>query len=298
MSDTPEVINYSNKEDMRENDGPDLNNISKNKKASKKREFNDYSKLTGIVRSFKRTNDDKYLLEAIKCLEGLINTFTIIIAPGDSSQQIAYMNTYMKQFLYMFLSPDEKGGDISYTVYMQAIYRIRWIMRRYDYEDVYSFVVSEIIKNIKSMKIIETNNSVCQCFYYIQMVVKYAVRHWIIRNTKDAMIHANESSENEDSKECFNDDIDVTLYHQNDLSFEDEFINSIYNNIDIDILTSEEGVYKIFSPYEKYILYLHDYLELTFQNICNILKYEEKEELIDVLKDIVYKLELINNEEI
>ena len=296
MSDLPEVVNYSPKE-LRENNGPSLENITSNKKRSKKRDWNEYSKLTGIVRKYKDTNNEKYLIEAIKCLEGIINTFTLIICPGDANQQIGYLNPYMKKFLGMFLSPEERVNT-TYNMYMQAVYRIRWIMRYWTYEDLYSYIVFELIKVIKSMRIITSNGTTCECFYYIQLVIKYKMSALIIKTAKDIMVDIKEmpSSFSDNNEESMEDILDRITFDPENYNYEDKIIDDFYGEIDLSTILNNTDIFKCFTYYEKYILYMHDYLGLTINKISSILKFDSLDELTERIEDIKLKLDVINKE--
>ena len=78
--------------------------------------------------------------------------------------------------------------------------------------------------------------------------------------------------------------------------YEDNLICKMYDETDLSIITDETDIFKCFTPYEKYIIYLHDYLGLEHKQILNILKYETLDELTERLDDIKYKLNLLNEE--
>lgn len=282
-------------EELRGLEEVSFENITSNKKRSKRREFNEYGLVTELIAKYKETESDENMLAVLKALEGIINTFTIIMCPGDATQQI-HLNPYMKKFLGMFLSPEEQTNSNNMT-FMQAVYRVRWIMRYWTYEDVYSYIVAELIKIIKSMQIITTNGKTCECIYYIQLVIKYKMHTWVVKNAKDVLVDLKEMpTVNGCDDECYEDVLDRISFNPENFFYEDALISSLYDEIDISILLNDRDVFKCFSYYERFIIYLHDYLNLENKQILNILKYETNDELVERLDDIRYKLELINNE--
>lgn len=289
------VENFSPTE-LRDIDEISFTDISSNKKRSKKREFNEYGLVTKLIATYKESERDEDLLAVLTALEGIINTFTIIICPGDATQQI-HFNPYMKKFLGMFLTPAEQVNSNNLT-YMQAVYRVRWIMRYFSYEDVYSYLVYELIKIIKSMKIITTNGKTCECIYYIQLVMKYKMHTWVLKNAKDVLVDLKEiPSDSSNPEENLDDILDRISFNPENYRYEDNLISRMYDEVDLSILVMEHDIFKCFSHYEKYIIYLHDYLGLENKQIINILKFETLDELVDRLEDIRYKLNLINEEE-
>lgn len=297
--------------EMRTSDGPRLNNIAANKKRSKRRDFNDYSLVTKLVRKYKETNNENDLLEILKALEGIINSFTIMLTPGDATQQI-YLNPFMKKFLYMFLTPAEKAAT-SIHVYMQAVYRIRWIMRYHTYEDIYNKVVEVLIQIVKSMKIVETDGKVCDCIFYIQLVAPYKMHTYILKAARDVTVDIKDMPSDfgsDGSDENFEDALDRLSYDNNQtFTSENQFIASLYDEVGPSVLTEERDVFKCLSYYEKYIVYLYDFIglsanvgpnadvhKLKIKYILNVLKHETQEELEERVEDIKYKLELVSKE--
>lgn len=267
-----------------------LSNISSNKKRVKRRDHNEFSIVTNIIKNYKKTNDDKYLLEAIKALEGIINTFTIIISPGDHNQQI-YLNPYMKKFIGLFLSKEEQIKT-TYQGYMQAVYRVRWIMRYWTYEDIYSKIIEMLIDVIKKIQVIGT----CDCIYYIQFVMKFKMHSLIVKTAKDVMVDIKDMPTNfniSDQNDGYEDTIERVSSGPENLRYEDKLISSLYNEVDISILIRNDDIFKCLGSYEKYIIYLFDYLGLTSKQISNILKYDTVEEIDERIEDIEYKLKLL-----
>jgi len=270
-----------------------LSNISKNKKRSKKRDWNDYGLVTRLVEKYKKSNNENDLLEVIKALEGIINTYTIIITPGNASQQI-FLNPYMKKFLYLFLSPEEKA-NLTYQTYMQAVYRIRWIMRHFSYEDIYNMVISIITETVRKMQVIEG----CDCIYYIQFITKFQLHSRIMKHSNDAIVNVKDMPDKfEDENGETNDQIDRLNYYYSSLvnDEEDKILNSIYDNIQISALVREDDIFKCLTYYEKYILYMIEYLGLDTKQILSVLKYETQEELNERIEDILYKIKILSNE--
>ena len=270
-----------------------LTDIGSNKKRTKKREFNDFGKVTELVRAYKLSNSDDDLLGIIKALEGIINTYTLIISPGEINQQI-HITPYMKKFLGMFFTPEERA-DGSTNAYQQTIARVRWIMRQYSYEDIYSYLLQVLIQSIKSMKVIGT----CDCIYYIQLIVKYKLHDLIIKNAKDASTNLAEMPVNQlDENESQEDSLDRMVFTSEDLKYENKLLTDrFYDDITINVLINYGDIWKCFCPYEKYLLYLKDGLELTHKQMKSILRYETIISIKEKLEDIYFKLNLINEEE-
>lgn len=282
-------------EDTDDNSFKDL----KNKQTKKKtKNFNEYKVVTTLVKKYKETNKEEDLLKILSALEGIINSFTIILTPSHHNQQI-FFNPYMKKFLYLFLAADEKINT-SYATYMQAVYRVRWIMRHYTYEDIHNLVVSILVDTIKKMKVIDG----CDCIYYIQFIAKFKMQNIIVKHTKDASVNILDMPNNFndiDDSEDSNEEIDRLHYcyttFQN--KEEDKLLSKLYDNIDISVILREDDVFKCLTYYEKYILYLLYilyYKDGDLKNIINLLKYETIEELTERIEDIKYKLVMLNNE--
>jgi hypothetical protein len=245
------------------------------------------------VRKYKETNDENDLLEILKALEGIINTYTIIIAPGNATQQI-HLNPYMKKFLGMFLSPAEQVNS-TYQTYMQAVYRIRWICRHLSYEDVYSLVVLTLIDAIKRMKIVGT----CDCIYYIQLVTKFKLHSFILKIARDSSVNIKDlpiSFNKENDENTDEEYIDRASFKDEDYYYEDSLIDHMYESVDIDCLIRDDDIFKYLTYYEKYIIYLIDYLCLSRKNILNILRFEKLEDLEEKIDDIKYKIRVLGKQ--
>ncbi len=270
----------------------DLANILNNRKRSKKKEFNEYSTVTTLVKKFKETKKESDLLAVINALEGIINTYTLMLAPGDNSQQI-YITPYMKKFLGMFLTPDERANT-TFNDFNQALARVRWVMRQSTYEDVYSYLLSVLIQTIKSMKIVGD----CDCIYYIQLIVRYKLHDLVMKASRDATVNIADISgiDRFAEEESFEETLDRLSFSPENMKYEDALISSLYENIDISVLIRTDDIFKCFSHYEKYLIYLKDYLDLTNKQVLNILRHEDETELIERFEVIKYKLELISSE--
>ena len=271
----------------------------KNKQTQKKAKvFNEYKLVTSLVKNYKASGKEEDLLEILSALDGIINSFTIMIAPSHHNQQI-FFNPYMKKFLYLFLAPDERVNT-NYSTYMQAVFRIRWIMRFFTYEDIHNLVVSILIDTVRKMKVIDG----CDCIYYIQFIAKFKMQNEIVKQTKDASTNIltmpnnfNDSSENEEA----NEEVDRLHYCYKTFQNEEEnkLLSKLYDDIDITVILRDDDVFKCLTYYEKYILYLLYilyYKEGDLKHILNILKYETPDELLERIEDIKYKLVLLNNE--
>jgi len=270
----------------------DLKDVSKNKRRSKKKEFNEFGKVTELVKKYKESGKEADLLEILRNLEGIINTYTLILSPGNTFQQI-YITPYMKKFLGMFLSTAERA-NATIQVYNQAIARVRWIMRHSTYEDVYSHILWILIQTINGMKVIGD----CDCIYYIQLIVRFKLHDHVVKSAKDAGVALTDTPIVFDEvEESVEDILDRMSFNQEDIDAEENtMIDNIYNSIDVSILIREDDIFKCFSPYEKYLIYLKDILGLTDRQILSILKHETSEELKERYDDIVFKCELIAKE--
>lgn len=276
-----------------------LDDIKKNQKRKKNKAngenggFNEYSSITTLVKKYKETQDNDDLLEIIKALEGIINTYTLILTPGNNNQQI-YITPYMKKLLGMFLSPEERIGSNNST-YNMAIARIRWIMRQYLYEDVYAQILYILLKVVKNIRIVGD----CDCFYYIQWVMTFKVHKYIMDQTKDATTCLADISNNPNDvigEEVVEDALDRLSFDPENFEHEENLLDKYDEADSINILVRQDDVFKCFSHYEKYLMYLSGYLEIDFKNILALLKYETEEELRERFDDIKYKLELIKEE--
>lgn len=267
--------------------------ISSNKKRAKTKKKNSYSLLTDLIKQYKKRKDEKIMLDIIKSLEGIINTFTIIITPGDPSQQI-HLNPYMKKFIGMFLTKEEQVKT-TYQTYMQAVYRIRWIMRYWTYEDLYSHMIAMIVDIVNKIEIVGT----CDCFYYIQLVIKFKMHTLVANKTaKDITVDIKEmpmefnSAYVNDEQE---DKIDRFTFDAENLFYEDKLINNLYSDIDLTILNNNEDIFKYFSPYEKYIIYLNNYLEYQPNRISSLLENETTTSISEYISDIIWKIEQLGD---
>lgn len=272
--------------------GMDLSNVANNQKRSKRKAFNEYGVVTDLVKQYKVTNSDEDLLAVLNALEGIINTYTLMVTPGDANQQI-YITPYMKKFLGMFLTPDERN-NINHKTYNQAISRVRWIMRQYQYEDMYAKILEILIQAIKAMKVIGT----CDCIYYLQLIVRYKLHDLIIKTAKDVCVNlADIPTDNSEEEESAEEVLDRISYNPERASYEDDLISDcFYDDVDLGILVRRDDIWKCFSNYEKYLIYLKGGLNLKQRQIYAILKYEDSNELQERLEDIDYKLQLLAEE--
>ena len=248
-----------------------LKDFNKNIKRSKKREFNNYGVVTELVRSYKELPREELLIEIIKNLEGIINSYTFILSPPDKNQAM-YVTPYMKRVLGMFLTPDERARS-SNEVYNQAAQRVRWITRNYSYEDIYAKVVEIIISVVKSMKVIGN----CDCIYFIQMMVRYRMYEMIVKTGKDATTYIIQFDEDENNDESsVGEQIDKTHYEEfSDVDPEWDIIEScFYDDITLSTLLEEHDVFRRMNYYDKFLLYLRNGLNLKYIQIANILKYD------------------------
>lgn len=274
----------------------ELENVSKNKRRSKKKKFNEFSKVTDLVKAYKASDSDEDLLKVIEGVEGIINTYTIVLSPGNVGQQI-YVTPYMKKFLGMFFSPEERANP-SIQTYYKVIDRLRWIMRRFTYEDIYGEVLCHMINTIKKMKVVDK----CDCIYYIQLILKFKIYDLILKVSNDAAAAVadvplsftlNEDGDHEQEEDA----IQRLAFKREDYAeFEDEAITALYDDLSVDLLLREDDIFKAYSRYERYIIYLKDILGLTIRQILSILKHETDETLKARFADIESKCELIMNE--
>lgn len=290
----------------------DLQDVKQNRKRSKDKSnggFNEFSSITALVKKYKESNSNDDMVEILKALEGIINTFTLMLCPGNTNQQI-YITPYMKKLLGMFLSKEEQANSSNDT-YNQALARIRWIMRHYSYEDIYSHILLLLINVVKKLRIVGE----CDCFYYIQWVMKFKVHKYIMDQTKDATVNIADLSNNPngfEGDEVLEDVLDRLSFDPENLKYEEKLIDKYYESDTIAILARSDDIFKYLSRYEKYLLYLYDVvIEVAYKNgdtaediklkkynmILQLLKFETLEELQERFDDIVYKLELIEKEE-
>lgn len=252
-----------------------LDNLSVNKSVSKKRSFNNFSVVTDLVRKFKETNSQEDLLLIIKNLEGIINTYTIMCTPPDSQQNI-FITPYMKKFLGMFLTPEERVNTNNST-YLQAAQRVRWQLRHYTYEDMYSKLIEVIIEIVRKMRIVGD----CDCIYFIQKMVQYKMYDLVMTLSKDLYSHVYDTadflSENEDDNEDESKFKYKSLvnYHEEDVDFD-----LFYSNVTLSCLTDKFSFYKYLDQYEKFLYYLVYGLMYSDRQIFSILKHRTEEEVI------------------
>lgn len=262
-----------------------LSDLGANKNISKKREFNDYSLITNLVKKYKETNSQDDLLEILKNLEGIVNTYTLICTPSDSRQSI-HITPYMCKFLGMFLTKDERI-QTTYPTYIQACQRIRWILRHYSYEDMYSRLLEILIEIIRKMKVVGD----CDCIYFIQKMTQYKMYDLIMKASKDASTHTCESDlpgEQGSSNEDFRwnrHNIDGNSINDEDWFYTPE---SLYTNISINALVENFDFYKLLSQYEKYLLYLSYGLFLTNKQIVLLVRHRREKQVVADLK-LLYK---------
>jgi hypothetical protein len=278
----------------------DFGNFSKNKKATKNKaksgEFNSFSHITDLVKEYKRTDSNDDLLVILQAISGIINSYSLLFVPGSVTQQI-FITPYMKRFLRMFFSESEKSR-FDLEIYNIVIARIRWDMRHHTYEDVYAHVLFEMISTIKKCRIIGT----CDIFYYFQHVLKYKLHNYVLKQSKD-VFQQKVNIEPEESDDADTAESIIDRLSQTEDDFEDRALENIfYNDVDLSILLEDTYIWRYFSYYEKYIIYLKYGLS-TIDNkptknnvILSIIKHETKEELEERLDDILYKMELLASE--
>lgn len=287
-----------NKESPEEETGNSFKDLKNKQTKKKEKKFNEYGLVTSLVKKYKESNSDEDLLNVLTALEGIINSFTIILTPSHHNQQI-FFNPYMKKFLYLFLKPEERINT-SYATYMQAVYRVRWIMRFFTYEDVHNLVVSVLVDAIRKMHVIDG----CDCIYYIQFIAKFKIQNLVIKQTKDVFVNILDmpnNFDNSDETDESNEEIDRLHYCYTTFTNKEEnkILSNLYDNLDITVILRDDDVFKCLTYYEKYILYLLYtlyYKEGDLRHILGILKYETAEELLERIEDIKYKLVVLNNE--
>lgn len=297
---------------MSEDVKPDFSNLKNNqkKKKDKSGSFNEFSSITILVKKYKESGSNEDLVAILEALSGLINSFTLIICPGDLNQQI-FITPYMKKLLGMFLSKQEQAsGDPD--MFNVALARVRWIMRRFTYEDIYAHLLLLLMNVVKSLRIIGD----CDCFYYIQWVMKFKVHKYILDQTKDVTINIADIStnpNNTDGDETFEEILGRLSYEPENSTYEDKVLDKYYEFDSINILIKKNDLFKCFSYYEKYLIYLYDvaldvkrkpkdtdqeYLDKKYKMISQLLKYETVEEIKERYEDIHYKIKLIMEEKI
>lgn len=255
-----------------------LDNLSTNKSTSKKRSFNNFGVVTELVRKFKESNSQEDLLAIIKNLEGIINTYTIMCTPPDSQQNI-FITPYMKKFLGMFLTPEERINTNNGT-YLQAAQRVRWQLRHYTYEDMYSKLIEIIIEVVRKMRIVGD----CDCIYFIQKMVQYKMYDLVMTLSKDLYSHVYDivdftSGENDDEE--FDEEgskfkhKSLVNYQEHDIDFE-----LFHSNVALDCLIEDFSFYKYLNQYEKFLFYLVYGLTYSDRQIFSVLKHKNEEEIL------------------
>ena len=256
-----------------------LSNLAANKSVSKKKEFNDFSKITGLVKKYKESDSEEDLLAILKNCEGIINTYTLLCTPADPKQSM-HITPYMCRFLGMFLTKEERIGT-NHNTYIQACQRVRWILRHYSYEDLYSRLLEILIEIIRKMRVIGD----CDCIYFIQKMSQYKMYDLVKKASKDASTHSIEY----DSLEP--DYLEENKYNLSFLDPDNEkndFSDELYSNISISALVENFDFYKLLSQYEKYLLYLSYGLFLTNKQIFLLVKHRKEKQIAIDLK-VLYK---------
>lgn len=269
-----------------------LNDISSNKTASKKRNFNNFGVVTELVKKYKESNDENDLLEIIKSLEGIINTYTLICAPAEA-QQSMHITPYMKKFLGMFLTQEERVNT-TFSSYLQSAQRIRWLLRHYSYEDIYSRLFEILIEIVRKMRVIGD----CDCIYFIQKLTQYKMYDFVMKAAKDTMTHVQDVSENTDT-EYDEDDHRYYGFSMSEFSYgSDDFevSNLFSNDIDVSCLFETFDFYKALTQYEKNLFYLLYGLSFSSRQILILLKHKDEKELALDCKNLYNKLLDISQE--
>lgn len=269
-----------------------LTNISANKTTTKKRKFNEYGLVTELVKKFKSKPDDTIMLEILNNLQGIINTYTLICTPPDI-QQGMFITPYMKKFLGMFLSPEERISTTNQT-YMIAAQRIRWILRHYSYEDMYAKILELLIEVVRKMKIVGD----CDCIYFIQKMTQYKMYDLVMRSSRDATAHVSLMYESQDSEDNYNDEDRYNDKSVSDFFEKDEDIieEIFYNEVNINSLIEKFDFYKKLTQYEKLLLYLNYGLGYTVKQIAYIIRHKTEVVVLSDLQKLEQKLVLLSQE--
>lgn len=271
------------------NSVPDYSNLANNRQKSKKRAYNKFSVITDLIRKWKETKNEKDMLEILTNLSGIINTYTLILTPTDIDQKF-HITKYMKRFIGMFFTEQEKLNPTDET-YFQVTKRLRFILKHYEYEDLYSKIIEILIEIITKMKIIGT----CDCIFYIQMLVKFRLHKLVIDAANDSMHYSidtyslinKEEYINKSELDVIEDVAAMANKNKEDIDIEDELINNLfYNDIDISILFKQGDIYTFLSKFERYLLYLKYGLGLSNNKILSLIKHLKRDELSIELKNI------------
>ena len=70
----------------------------------------------------------------------------------------------------------------------------------------------------------------------------------------------------------------------------------LYDNINITSIIRDDDIFSCLTYYEKYLLYLIEYMGLTHKQILSILKHETSESLEERIGDIYYKRKIFLEE--
>lgn len=261
-----------------------LNDLSANKSVSKKRDFNNFGLVTTLVKQYKLSNSPDDLLEILKNLEGIINTYTLICTPADPKQGM-YITPYMRKFLGMFLTKDERVGT-NHNTYLHACQRIRWILRHYTYEDMYSRLLEILIEIVRKMKVIGD----CDCIYYIQKMTQYKMYDLVMKTSKDVITHVVEFEELEGSSNDDDYKFSKTVANIYANKEEYDFDKDLYSDISLKSLVECFDFYKLLTQYERYLLYLSYGMYFTNKQIFLLLKHKKERQIIVDLKVLNKKI--------
>jgi len=117
--------------------------------------------------------------------------------------------------------------------------------------------------------------------------------------TKDVTVNIADISSNPNDitgDEILDDVLDRLSFNPENLRYEDKLIDKYYEIDSISVITRTDDLFKYLSYYEKYLLYLHDYVEMSKKDIALLLKFDTIDEIEERFEDIIYKLELIEKD--
>jgi hypothetical protein len=203
-----------------------------------------------------------------------------------------FITPYMKKFLGMFLTLEERVGTTNMT-YMQVAQRIRWTLRHYSYEDMYNKLLEFLIEIVQKMKVIGD----CDCIYFIQKMVQYKMYDLVRKASNDVTAHIQTLTEHEDNV------IDDDEYRYNSKSINDYFdknkdINDeiFYSDVNINSLFENFDFYRYLSQYEKLLLYLYFGVTFTVKQISFIVKHKTEKEIHSDIDNLNEKLMAFSQE--
>jgi hypothetical protein len=120
---------------------------------------------------------------------------------------------------------------------------------------------------------------------------------FVIKTSRDAGIAIADIPVNKDGLDESPEEIlDRLSFSQENLNKSEDAIIDLYDPDSIEILLRKDDIWKCFSYYEKYLIYLHDVMGLKKRQMVSILRHEKLCGVEERLADITEKCRIISNE--